>query len=92
MVKYAHSRSLIGSEPCKLGSLYRSKISGGHISPYSVYNLWIASDIKDYSTILCSNSLGTELSIDKDHLQYIKEIVNEITAKLIFPRVLVVDL
>ena len=39
MAKYARPRSLSGSRPRKLGLLYRSKTSGGHISPYSVYNL-----------------------------------------------------
>ena len=40
MAKYARPRPLSGSRPRKLGLLYRSKTSGGHISPYSVYNLY----------------------------------------------------
>ena len=41
MAKYARSRSLSGTADRACEVCFRSKTEGGHISPYSVYNLFI---------------------------------------------------
>ena len=41
MAKYAHPRSLSGTADRACEVCFRSKTEGGHISPFSVYNLFI---------------------------------------------------
>ena len=41
MAKYARPRSLSGTADRACEVCFRSKTEGGHISPYSVYNLFI---------------------------------------------------
>ena len=55
MVKYARPRSLSGTPDRACEVCFRSKTEGGHISPYSVYNLfttYFTTDCKVYKAIV----------------------------------------
>ena len=54
MAKYARPRSLSGTADRACEVCFRSKTEGGHISPYSVYNLFITYFIPEF--IFCKLS------------------------------------
>ena len=49
MAKYARPRSLSGTADRACEVCFRSKTEGGHISPYSVYNLFITYFITEFT-------------------------------------------